>query len=133
MFIFLAKEEVDSDAIVEDDISALSYGINTQAKSVLESPDTTAFVASGLGSSYRLGDTMQKLMDESDIVKFYRGRSIFVTGATGFLGKATVEKLLRTATELKSVYILIRPNKAGSDAKARLAELIDNSVSESFY
>lgn len=65
------------------------------------------------------------------ITAFFKNRSVFVTGATGFLGKACVEKLLRTCPDVTTVYTLIRP-KSGSDVQARLQELLDNSVSDSF-
>ena len=64
----------------------------------------------------------------SEIVDFYKNKSVFVTGATGFVGKATVEKLLRSCPQIGNVYILIRP-KSGSDVKSRMSELLDNSVS----
>lgn len=77
-------------------------------------------------------ETLQKenVKEKSEIIEFYNGKSILITGASGFLGKAIVEKLLKTATQLKAIYILIRPNnKTGSDVKARLAELINSPVS----
>ncbi|XP_067618348.1 fatty acyl-CoA reductase wat-like [Eurosta solidaginis] len=46
----------------------------------------------------------------SDIQEFYRNKSVFLTGGSGFLGKVFIEKTLR-ATEAKRIYILIRPKK----------------------
>lgn len=36
----------------------------------------------------------------SNIVEFYRGKSIFVTGGTGFLGIAIIDKLLRSCPDV---------------------------------
>ncbi|GBC99125.1 Long-chain-fatty-acid--CoA ligase [bacterium HR17] len=39
---------------------------------------------------------------------FYAGKTLLVTGATGFLGKALVEKVLRALPEVRKVYLLVR-------------------------
>ena len=66
-------------------------------------------------------------MDASSIVDFFRGRSIFVTGGTGFLGKVLIEKLLRCCPDIGTIYLLIRP-KAGADVQRRLQQLTDCPV-----
>ena len=45
-----------------------------------------------------------------------KGKNLFITGATGFLGKVLVEKLLREVPELGKIYILVR---AGNKDQAR--------------
>lgn len=66
-------------------------------------------------------------MEESSIVEFYKGRAVFITGATGFMGKVLVEKLLRSCPDIDHLYLLMRPSK-GKDVAARLGEFIDNQV-----
>lgn len=66
--------------------------------------------------------------EDSDIKKFYSGSSIFITGATGFLGKLAVEKLLRVCPDLKQIFILIREKK-GKDVKQRVEEIFNEPVS----
>lgn len=66
-------------------------------------------------------------MEHSQIAEFYKGRSVFITGATGFMGKVLVEKLLRSCPEVERLYVLMRPSK-GLGVNARLQELIDNQV-----
>lgn len=63
----------------------------------------------------------------SEIAKFYEGSSVFVTGGTGFVGKALIEKLLRSCPGIKSIFLLIRP-KRGKDIDGRYQELLENSV-----
>jgi alcohol-forming fatty acyl-CoA reductase len=87
----------------------------------------------------------------SHIADFYKGRSILITGATGFMGKVShqkllknarrqywyfsaflqaqvlVEKLLRSCPDVKNLYLLMRP-KRGQDVRTRLTELLNAQV-----
>jgi len=38
-------------------------------------------------------------------------KTIFITGATGFLGQPLVEKILWAAPDVRRIYVLIRPKK----------------------
>lgn len=61
------------------------------------------------------------------IPEFYNGRSIFITGGTGFMGKVLVEKLLRSCPGIKSIYLLIRP-KRGQEINLRLSEILNGPL-----
>lgn len=63
----------------------------------------------------------------SEIVEFFKGKCVFITGATGFLGKLLVEKLLRTCKDIKAVYIFVREKK-GKDINTRICELYEDIV-----
>lgn len=65
---------------------------------------------------------------ESKISKFYANCNVFVTGASGFLGKVLIEKLLRSCPDVAGIYLLIRA-KRGADPNQRLENLVKNSVS----
>ncbi|EEB14256.1 male sterility domain-containing protein, putative [Pediculus humanus corporis] len=59
---------------------------------------------------------------------FYDDKNVFVTGVTGFLGKAIVEKLLRQ-TNVNRVYVLMR-EKRGKNIHSRLNDVKKNMVFE---
>ncbi|XP_052836478.1 fatty acyl-CoA reductase wat [Drosophila gunungcola] len=65
---------------------------------------------------------------ETDIQRCFRSKTVFLTGATGFLGKVILEKLLRT-TEVKRVYILVRP-KRGVEIQERIITWSKDAVFE---
>ena len=50
-------------------------------------------------------------MREIFVQNAYDGKSVLVTGATGFLGKVLVEKLLRDCREIDTIYVLLRGKK----------------------
>lgn len=65
----------------------------------------------------------------TSVKDFYRDRSIFITGGTGFMGKVLVEKLLRSCPGIKNIYLLMRPKKS-QDVQHRLQELLNGPVRE---
>jgi alcohol-forming fatty acyl-CoA reductase len=80
---------------------------------------------------------MIPMLDEA-----YSGKAVLLTGGTGFLGTALVEKMLRSLPSLERLYLLVRPSREksakerferdvlGSDAFSRLREKLGSSFVE---
>lgn len=49
--------------------------------------------------------------DLTPVGRMFDGRSVFVTGASGFIGRVLLEKLLRSYQGIKNIYILMRTKK----------------------
>ncbi|XP_072143729.1 putative fatty acyl-CoA reductase CG5065 [Dermacentor andersoni] len=65
--------------------------------------------------------------DGSQVAQFYKDRVVLITGGTGFIGKVLLEKLLRSCSGLKRVYLLVR-SKRGKEPQARLKKMFDSQV-----
>lgn len=65
---------------------------------------------------------------ESDIRRFYAGKTVFLTGSTGYMGKCLVEKLLRGCPDLNRIYLLVR-EKRGKQPEERIDSFFDDVVS----
>ncbi|KAK6130585.1 hypothetical protein DH2020_035677 [Rehmannia glutinosa] len=61
------------------------------------------------------------------IVKFFKGKNIFITGATGLLGKALVEKLLRS-TSVGKIYLLVKANDKETALDRLSKEIIQSEL-----
>jgi len=70
-------------------------------------------------------DSTTKLDSTSPIVDFYTNKSVFITGASGFIGKVLVEKLLRTCPNISKIYMLLR-----STEKQTTKQRLDNEFTE---
>lgn len=64
----------------------------------------------------------------SPVQSYYKGKTIFITGASGFMGKVLVEKLLYSCSELKEILVLVRPKK-GKVPESRLEDMFKLPVS----
>ena len=45
------------------------------------------------------------------IKQFYEGKTIFLTGTTGFVGKVVLEKLIRSLPGFKKIFVMVRAKK----------------------
>ncbi|XP_075474241.1 fatty acyl-CoA reductase 2, chloroplastic [Primulina tabacum] len=81
----------------------------TETSSLISSDHgaTTFMEASSLVLSPE-GKDVEMHDDGIGIVKFLQGKSFLITGATGFLGKIIIEKILRTAPDVHSIFVLIK-------------------------
>ncbi|KAF5187516.1 Fatty acyl-coa reductase [Thalictrum thalictroides] len=72
-----------------------------------------------------------ELVDSSHglgIVRFLRGKVFLITGATGFLAKVLIEKILRTVPDVGKIYILIKA-KDKEEAMQRIkTEIADTEL-----
>ena len=78
------------------------------------------------GFVYICRSTMTKLTKTQE---FYKGKSIFITGSSGFMGKVLLEKLLYSCSDVKQIMILVRP-KRGKSASQRVQDFSTLAVSQ---
>ncbi|CAH2101747.1 unnamed protein product [Euphydryas editha] len=57
-----------------------------------------------------------------NIREYYKGKTVFITGGSGFMGKVLIEKLLYSCTDLDRIYLLLR-SKKGLKPEDRLAQI----------
>ena len=69
----------------------------------------------------------EKLNKANSIEGFYANTGILVTGATGFVGKGILEKLLRVCPRIAAIFILIRPKK-NQTIEQRFKKLMGDTV-----
>ncbi|CAI0402457.1 unnamed protein product [Linum tenue] len=75
------------------------------------------------------GPTSSSLVETHDgigIVRYLRGKGFFITGATGFLAKVLIEKIIRTMPDVGKIYLLIKAKNKDA-AMARLKTEILNA------
>ncbi|CAH1155782.1 unnamed protein product [Phaedon cochleariae] len=58
------------------------------------------------------------------IPEIFEGKSVFITGGSGFIGKVLIEKLLRSCPGIKNIYVLVRPKK-NKNIQERVEALFD--------
>ncbi|XP_060823526.1 fatty acyl-CoA reductase 1-like isoform X2 [Bombus pascuorum] len=69
----------------------------------------------------------KKFRNVNSIEGFYAGSGILITGATGFVGKGLLEKLIRTCSRISAIFVLIRP-KRNQMIEQRFKKIIDDPI-----
>ncbi|KAL8479874.1 hypothetical protein ACS0TY_026199 [Phlomoides rotata] len=68
-------------------------------------------------------------MELGSILEFLENRSILVTGATGFLAKIFIEKILRVQPNVKKLYVLLR----ASDSKSAMSRFNTEVITKDLF
>jgi len=95
-------------------------------------PTAENVISASRRSSILLNDDCPELNfplneQEHSVADFYNGKNILITGATGFMGKVLVEKLLRSCPGLGNIYLIIRKKK-GTEVADRLNEMLRSQL-----
>ena len=67
----------------------------------------------------------------SVVIPFLNHKVLFVTGATGFLGKGLVEKILRHVPGVGRIYLMVRPRSRGSGKPLSAEDRLQQEVFQS--
>ncbi|CAN7022246.1 unnamed protein product [Brassica rapa subsp. trilocularis] len=67
-------------------------------------------------------------MMEFNCVQFLQNKTILVTGATGFLAKVFVEKILRVQPNVKKLYLVVRASDSEAAMKRLRAEVFEKDL-----
>ncbi|KAL3620179.1 hypothetical protein CASFOL_035091 [Castilleja foliolosa] len=67
-------------------------------------------------------------MEENKIIQHFEGKTIFITGASGFLAKIFFEKILRVQPNVKKLYLLIRSTPKRSIEQRLQEEVLDTEL-----
>ncbi|KAK8638356.1 hypothetical protein V6N13_136787 [Hibiscus sabdariffa] len=68
-------------------------------------------------------------MEIDNVAKFLQGKTILVTGATGFLSKVFVENILRLQPKVNKLYLLLRAQDQISAVQRLNDELMLSNLS----
>ena len=79
------------------------------------------------GTSTMNTEFTEKSNKVNSIEGFYAGTGIFITGASGFVGKGLLEKLIRVCPRIVVLFILVRPKKHQT-MEQRYKEIMDDPV-----
>nr|XP_017254564.1 PREDICTED: fatty acyl-CoA reductase 2-like isoform X4 [Daucus carota subsp. sativus] len=75
------------------------------------------------------GALNSKVHEGIGIIDFFSGKKILITGATGFLAKVLVEKILRTIPEVDKIFLLIKAR----DKEAAMERLMNEIVGTELF
>ncbi|XP_046742047.1 fatty acyl-CoA reductase wat-like [Diprion similis] len=62
-----------------------------------------------------------------EVASFYAGMNVLLTGGAGFLGRLLIERILRSCSEVSTLFLLLRAKK-GKSPQDRFKELFDDVV-----
>ncbi|XP_041023356.1 fatty acyl-CoA reductase 2, chloroplastic [Juglans microcarpa x Juglans regia] len=114
-------------ALVSTDQSA----VLRDAGSLVLSPNGKSQAEIAVKDLVPYGETSTPSVEVHDgigIVKFLRGKTFLITGATGFLAKVFIEKILRTEPDVGRMFLLIKAENKEAAMDRLRSEIINTEI-----
>ena len=73
-------------------------------------------------------DYDSELKGSLNVKQFYKGKTILITGCTGFLAKVILEKILRSCPDVGKIYLMVRPKQKMDPMKRIEMEILTSQV-----
>ena len=67
------------------------------------------------------------------VKQFYEGKTIFLTGTTGFVGKVLLEKIIRCLPNFKKLFVMVRDKKGMSVQQRFEKESLASEIFEPLF
>ena len=68
-----------------------------------------------------------------NVENFYKGKTIFLTGTTGFVGKVVLEKFIRSLSSFKKIFIMVRGKKNMTVRERFEKEILSSEIFKAHY
>ena len=68
-----------------------------------------------------------------NIKGFFKDKTIFLTGTTGFVGKVVLEKFMRSLPEFKRIYVMVRPKKSIQIQERLEKEILNSEIFDNLF
>ncbi|KAK4794810.1 hypothetical protein SAY86_012804 [Trapa natans] len=87
--------------------------------------DPSASASSAMTPAVVAPDAADDSAEGIGIMKFLEGKSYFITGATGLLAKALVEKILREAPNTRKIFLLVKAKDREEALNRVMSEIVE--------
>ncbi|XP_055811632.1 fatty acyl-CoA reductase 2, chloroplastic-like [Solanum dulcamara] len=133
--IFSLNTRVPTTKLFSENSTHFSSKFSYKIRSNKTSDHLTLGIDHGIGPSNSssikaLGDHHGDVLAKNGIgiVDFFEAKNLLVTGATGFLAKVLIEKMLRTTPKINKIYLLIRAKNREAAFDRLTSEIIESKL-----
>ncbi|XP_051140653.1 fatty acyl-CoA reductase 2, chloroplastic-like [Andrographis paniculata] len=118
------KSTPPSSARISPTVGSSSLVLSPNGKELSTSTSVVEINGEGRGEGEAEAVRDQEGEKGIGIVQFLKGKTFLITGATGFLGKVLVEKILRTAPDVHKIFVLIKAKNKEAAAERLKTDII---------
>ncbi|KAK1367385.1 Fatty acyl-CoA reductase [Heracleum sosnowskyi] len=127
--LFRHKTSTNKFFCIDDQISK-NFSSDLRRLSSATNKKDSGIVLEKDSESLTNGQLSSKMHEGLGIIDFFGGKKLLITGATGFLAKVLVEKILRKMPEVDKMYLLIKAKDKEAAMERLMKEIVNTKLFE---